>query len=344
MSSPTVRNNRFLPYLASGILLVVIAGSFVYSFPIIVALSVEHDQNTIHEALVAEFPVTVDPAHKLIVENSDVNTYLASPESPLSAAAVGGGNILKKFFIWIANAIASAPWYQSLAGADGKFVTITAGMRKEQVVSAFATALHWTKSEKTAFTTPDPTLNLPLTEGSYAPGTYFLPALATPADAQALINGRFIHDVLSHYGTTTMETVPLDQALNVAALIQRETISTDDMRLISGIIWNRIFANMDLQIDATLQYAKANKPSTTVWWPKVASADKYIKSPYNTYQHAGLPPTPIANPSVAAIVAALNPIKTSCLFYFNDKDGVFHCSDTYAEHVTLLKQFYGKGK
>jgi UPF0755 protein len=57
-----------------------------------------------------------------------------------------------------------------------------------------------------------------------------------------------------------------------------------------------------------------------------------------------LPPTPIANPSVAAVLAALNPKKTTCLFYFHDASAGFHCSDTYEQHVALLKKYYGRGK
>ena len=87
--------------------------------------------------------------------------------------------------------------------------------------------------------------------------------------------------------------------------------------------------------------AKANKTAGGNWWPNVLPADKYIKSPYNTYMYKGLPPSPIANPSVAAILAALNPVKTDCLYYFNDREGNFHCSSTYAEHVKLLKKYYG---
>ena len=116
------------------------------------------------------------------------------------------------------------------------------------------------------------------------------------------------------------------------------------MRIISGIIWNRLFANMNLQIDATVQYAKANKASVNSWWPAVLPRDISIKSPYNTYTNPGLPPTPIANPSVAAILAALNPVSTPCFYYFHDKMGQFHCSTTYAEHVALLKKYYGQGK
>ena len=139
------------------------------------------------------------------------------------------------------------------------------------------------------------------------------------------------------------EKVPLEDALAIASLLEREAYDFEDMRYISGIIWNRLFADMKLQLDATLQYAKGTK-SPSSWWPRVVPADKYIVSPYNTYAHEGLPPTPIANPSIDAIVAALNPRKTNCMFYFHDRQSNFHCAETYEEHVELLKQHYGRGR
>ena len=115
------------------------------------------------------------------------------------------------------------------------------------------------------------------------------------------------------------------------------------MRDISGIIWNRLFINMPLQLDASLQYAKGTD-SKTSWWPQVRPADKYIESDFNTYANKGLPPAPISNPSLDAIIAALNPKKTECMYYFHDQRGGFHCNETYEEHVAALKRIYGQGR
>lgn len=325
----------------TAVLLVASAGA-ILALPSLFAFTVEHEPAPFTNS--GPFPVTVDPARKTIIEDERVNAFLESPSSPLQAAAGGTGNTLWKIFEWIAKAISDAPWYQGLAAADGRFVTISAGMRKEQVASAFAKALSWNAAQKKEFLTAAATSPLPLFEGSFAPGTYVVSSGATPKQAQELVNTRFTQLILSHYSTTTAEKVPLDQALIIASLIQRETIGTADMRLVSGVIWNRIFAGMNLQIDSTLQYAKANTPATKSWWPKVIPADTRRKSPYNTYLNPGLPPAPIANPSVAAVVAALNPLKTSCMFYFNDDEGNILCTDTYEDHVALLKKYYGRGK
>lgn len=114
------------------------------------------------------------------------------------------------------------------------------------------------------------------------------------------------------------------------------------MKLISGIIWNRIWSGMKLQIDATVQYAKGNEEDG--WWEQVNKGDTKIKSAYNTYLYPGLPPGAIANPGLAAIEAAFNPQKTACLFYLHDKNKQIHCARTYEEHKkykqVLLTLFY----
>lgn len=321
----------------------VVSGLIVFSIPSILAFQVRHEQSV--PSPLEQFPITVDPQNKTIVENTEVDAFFSSPQSPFQAAVGDIGGTLFRVFEWVATTIADAPWYQSIAAVDApRFVTIAPGMRKEQVALVFARELAWNNKQQKEFMTASSSASLPLIEGSFSPGTYAVSFGMTPLEAQKLVNDRFTNDILSHYGPAVSEHLPLKQALIIASLIQRETIGTSDMRLVSGIIWNRLFSNMKLQIDATLQYAKANEKWATSWWPKVVPADAYRRSAHNTYLNVGLPPTPIANPSVAAVIAALNPLKTPCLFYFNDQKGNILCTNTYAEHVALLKKYYGRGK
>lgn len=327
------------------IFLIVLFFILIMSLPIVLALTMEHQQKKVATNTPEVFPVTVDPKNKIIVENSAVNAYLEGngTSSPLEASISGAFTSVWDTFKSVLIAIAEVPWYHnvaSVAGIDGHFVNITPGMRKEQVASAFAKSLDWDKNEKTEFLTADENSELPLPEGSFFPDTYFVNEGMTPSEVQDLINKSFTENVAIRYGTSTEKVVPMEQALNIASIIQRETIGNKDMRLISGILWNRLFADMRLQVDATLQYAKASNSGSGDWWPDVKPSDKYIKSPYNTYLHKGLPPTPIASPSVGAILAALNPIETPCLYYFNDKKGEFHCSENYKDHVNLLRKYY----
>lgn len=315
------------------------------SLPSAITLVIRQEQSQIAPAAPEQFPVTVDPKNKLIVENAEVDAFFEDRRPSFQAAVWNAGDAAGRLFEWIALALANVPWYQSIAAVDGsRLVAVAPGMRKEQVASAFAYALAWNAAQKREFLAAAPNSLLQLPEGSFAPGLYAVAPDATPAEARILIGDRFYKDVVSHYGTTTLSVVPLKQALTIASLIEREKGGHDDMRLISGVIWNRLFIGMNLQIDATLQYAKASGGASKSWWPSVIPNDRFRKSPYNTYLNKGLPPAPIANPSVDSILAALNPKNTSCIFYFHDARGKFHCTDTYAEHVALLKKYYGRGK
>lgn len=291
-----------------------------------------------------EFPVTVNPKLKKITEDEKVNSYLEKHHDLLANA--GGAketfwSILQK----ISSAISEMPILSNLSAVGSeRFVALKPGLRKEQVAEIFAKKLGWGIVEKNEFLSQNASSSLAylnIKDGYFFPDTYVVSRNANPNEVKKLLEDNFQEEVLTHYPTTTAEIVPIKDALTIASIIQKETISNDGMRLISGILWNRLFANMKLQIDATLQYAEANSKKNGTWWPSVEPNDKYIKSPYNTYIYEGLPPGPIASPSVAAILAALNPIETSCLYYFNDKQGKFHCSESYKEHKELLKKYYG---
>src|SRR3989344_6948337 len=311
----------------------------VISFQLILAQYLKFRES--RKQYLSEFPLGVDPVREKIVEDERVYSYFPKDSEAL---ALSSYKRLEEIFLLALAAIAEFLDDRNLALAGReKVVRVTAGMRREEVAKAFGRALGWKEAQSQEFlkTGAD---GLPYFDGTFMPGVYVVNRDDTPKEVQERVNKRFRNEVASRYSTSTAEVIPIELALTIASLIERETIGTDDMRIISGIIWNRIFANMNLQLDATLQYIKANNKRTAVWWPEVRPQDKFIKSPYNTYMYSGLPPTPIANPSVAAIIAALNPLKTTCMFYFHDDDGNLHCTPTYKEHVALLKQYYGRGR
>ncbi|NHN30034.1 endolytic transglycosylase MltG [Paenibacillus sp. S3N08] len=129
----------------------------------------------------------------------------------------------------------------------------------------------------------------------------------------------------------------LHQMLTVASLIEREAILDEERPLISGIIQNRLKINMMLQIDATVQYL-FDKPKDRLF-----EKDLQVDSPYNTYNHKGLPPGPIASPSLASIKAAIFPVESPYLYYVTKKDGTkaHYFAETYAQHqnnISLSKK------
>lgn len=116
--------------------------------------------------------------------------------------------------------------------------------------------------------------------------------------------------------------------IKVASLIESEAKVAADRPKIASVIYNRLKRDMELQIDATLIYARGNPKNR-----KLSDADKTIDSPYNTYTHKGLPPSPIAAVSEASLRAALNPEPTDFLYYVViDKQGNHAFARTLAEH------------
>jgi UPF0755 protein len=282
------------------------------------------------------FTVSVDPVNR-VIHDAPVDKIRFSSGGLIASVLTSARDALDA----LARTVVEAPAYQLLASPSAtRVVVVYPGSRREQVATAFGSVLGWSREQRQVFLSSTTTDSL--AEGTLHPSTYVVNPKMSPVEARELVQERFERRVLSRYATSTRQIVPVGDALTIASMLERETADPDEMRIISGIIWNRIFAGMRLQIDATLQYVRGTTANT--WWPPPRSRDKYLNSPYNTYQNAGLPPGPIASPSVAAIIAALNPVPTDCFFYFHDIDGRFYCSKTYEEHVASLKKAYGRGK
>lgn len=121
-----------------------------------------------------------------------------------------------------------------------------------------------------------------------------------------------------------------EEALTVASLVEKETGLDQERAMIAGVIINRLKKNMLLQIDPTVIYAAGANYNGTIY-----KTDLQSTSPYNTYVHKGLPPTPIAIPGMKSILAALHPMHHD-YYYFVAKNGSsdsgHQFSATLAEH------------
>ena len=113
----------------------------------------------------------------------------------------------------------------------------------------------------------------------------------------------------------------------MASIVEREAKSDEDRRLIAGIFWKRFKQKHPLQSDATLSYIlKTNKV-------KYSNKETNIDSPYNTYKYVGLPPAPICNPGLEAILATINPQQSDYFYFLNDaQTGETVFSKNFAEH------------
>lgn len=286
------------------------------------------------ENVVTPFPVSVNPQTQIIEESPYVAEFYTNTLANAPASA-------DRWWNKVASVLAPNDWYQNLASPVSRIIVIWPGERKEEVIQHIGDIMRWNGAERTEFQELIDSGAPVLSEGKYYPGQYVTHRRATPQDIQLIITSSFESEVLARYTDDVSSAVPLKDALIIASLLEREASDFENMREVSGVIWNRLFIDMPLQLDATLQYARGNKSYEPKWWPLVVPADKFIDSPFNTYQNSDLPPTPIANPSAEAILAALNPIVTDCLYYFHTDAGRYDCSATYQEHVSKLDQLYG---
>ncbi|MFM9124520.1 MAG: endolytic transglycosylase MltG, partial [Actinomycetota bacterium] len=154
----------------------------------------------------------------------------------------------------------------------------------------------------------------PSLEGFLFPATY---DVGQPADADQLIAEQLaafeanVATVDMSYAAARNLT-PYD-VLKIASLVERETADPAERRIVAGLIYNRLKAGMTLGIDSANQYANGS-------WRELTAADLEQDSPYNLRLEQGLPPTPIANPGLAAIKAAANPAKVDYLYMYAIKD------------------------
>lgn len=171
-------------------------------------------------------------------------------------------------------------------------------------------------------------------EGFLLPDAYILPR-ATDADAliAALVRNFALHLTSELETGFSNQNLTVYQAVTLASLIERESIVADEMPLIASVFLNRISAGWKLESDPTVQYALGVDGN---WWPNpLSSFDLEIDSPYNTYLNWGLPPAPIANPSLDALRAVANPAVTDYYFFRAkcDGSGLHNFSVTLEEHI-----------
>ena len=166
-------------------------------------------------------------------------------------------------------------------------------------------------------------------EGWFYPDTYFFPKETT--DVQFLARShKLMGDRLQHEWATRVDGLPLKtpyEALILASIVEKETAVPDERAMIAAVFLSRLKKGMRLQTDPTVIYGMGDN-----YDGNIRSRDLRRDTPYNTYVHRGLTPTPIAMPSGAALRAVLNPAKTKALYFVAKGDGSHHFSETYQEH------------
>lgn len=224
------------------------------------------------------------------------------------------------------------------AGPDMKWVVIPEGWRKEQVGELLAKTFNWSDDDLDNWNTSITRMKIDYIEGTYFPDTYLIPTVDSGFDMAQRMTRNFDEKFAPYVGQFAEQNIKWTTGLKLASIIQREAGGKDDMPIIAGILWNRLNQDINLEIDATVQYARGKTDAG--WWAPIKASDiTSIDSPYNTYKYKGLPPYPIDSPGLEAIGAVLYPAETDCLYYLHDSDRQIHCAKTFEEHQANIEKY-----
>lgn len=173
-------------------------------------------------------------------------------------------------------------------------------------------------------------------EGYLFPDTYSVYRDSTPEEIVQKMLTNFEKRVASKENKAFAEqsTRSFYELLTVASIVERELQNSRDREIGAGIFLQRLNDAYPLESDATINYITGK--STT----RPTASDLEQESPYNTYKQIGLPPTPISNPGLDAIRAALNPTKTDYYFFLHTPSGETIFSETFEEHVANKVKYY----
>lgn len=173
-------------------------------------------------------------------------------------------------------------------------------------------------------------------EGFLFPSTYEFTRQATCEDvAERMVNDfRTVWHSIDG-GAAHPAGLSTEQVVTLASLVERETPNPAERPLVAGVFYNRLARGYPLQCDPTVQYAMAMNGETV---KDVKPKDLRVDSPYNTYEHRGLPPGPIANPGEAALRAALDPTHSDYLYFVANGHGGHFFSRTLAEQDNNIRR------
>ena len=221
-------------------------------------------------------------------------------------------------------------------------VAIIPGMTIWQLralIDAHPALIHQTKGMSSKELLQALSLSYPGDEGLFFPDTYIF----DPDDSDLSIYRRASQAMQKHlmaaWGQREAVT-PLKTPyvlLILASIVEKETGRSSDRSLVAAVFVNRLNLKMPLQTDPTVIYGIGPK-----FDGNLRKADLRKDSPYNTYMHKGLPPTPIAMPSKESLLAVVHPAKSDAVYFVARGDGSSHFSKTLKEHENAVDQFQRK--
>jgi UPF0755 protein len=216
------------------------------------------------------------------------------------------------------------------------FVPGTPIWQLRQIVDAHPALEHQTKGLSSAAFSKAVGLSHTNAEGLFFPDTYVF----DPGESDLVIYRRAagamqknLANAWSKVPNAHVLKTPYD-LLILASIIEKETGKASEREQISAVFHNRLKIGMRLQTDPTVIYGIGPR-----FDGNLRKVDLRRDSPYNTYMRAGLPPTPIAIPSMESLLAAANPAKSDALYFVAKGDGSSHFSKSLLEHEKAVDQY-----
>ena len=173
-------------------------------------------------------------------------------------------------------------------------------------------------------------------EGYLFPDTYFFSPGVSERSIIREMRANFDSKIAPLEEDIKESDYSLHEIVTMAAILEKEGITSESRKIISGILWKRLEVGMKLQVDAVFPFIFGKNTFD------LTRADLRFDSPYNTYLYEGLPPGPIAAPSLDSIEAALYPEPNDYWFYLSDYNSEMHYARTYDEHLRFRRQYLGK--
>jgi UPF0755 protein len=170
-------------------------------------------------------------------------------------------------------------------------------------------------------------------EGKLFPETYRIPKDYTEVELYNLMLSTYEKNIAPLREQFKLVDLREDEVIILASIIEREANSVESMKMVSGILQNRLRIGMGLQVDASMEYV-LDKPLS-----ELTAADLKMDSPYNTYLYRGLTPTAIGNPGLDAIKAVLEPTPSEFMFYITGDDGNFYYAEDFEGHKKNIARY-----
>mgnify|MGYP001765264152 CR=1 FL=1 len=173
-------------------------------------------------------------------------------------------------------------------------------------------------------------------EGRFFPDTYRMvrgaPASSVLRQAALAMDQRLAQAWAQRAPDAVVKTP--EEALILASIVEKETGVDSDRSLVAGVFNNRLRIGMRLQTDPTVIYGLGER-----FDGNLRKVDLQTDTPYNSYTRAGLPPTPIAMPGWASLLAAVQPAQTPAIYFVARGDGSSQFSATLAEHNAAVRRY-----